>query len=706
MRKPLLPLLFLLAALSASADEPFRLHRYSAFTTLPVDSNSIVFVGNSITNMHEWWEAFDNPNIRARGNSGAVSDETLANFETVIAGRPAKVFLMIGTNDLGTSGINTPDHVVANVRAMLVRAAAASPRTQIYVQSILPSAVGIRTLALEQQTNALLKDLCTEYGATYIDLYSRLTAIPQSTSAGLSYDGLHLTMQGYRIWCNAIAEYVGSACVYPATATNQNNGVGGSYGMRLTIFGGLPVRADDVLFIGDEMVHGGEWHELFRSSRIKSRGTGWGYPGPPLSTTLAEIPIILKGRSDNAQPAKILLYAGVSDVNGSTAMATVVQNYRAVVDKIRELAPTTKLYLLALHPTANATTNSNRVKPFNAELQSMATDLDGVEFIDTYTPFSGGSVGVSAYFKGNYLYGKGYAKMTQVLAPYLAEEGVRAISDAEADSLIAMYAARNTLGAATAVAATLPIGEALGEYNADTVAAFNAIVDEAYALLAHDAPTEDVAAFAEGFTARADALRESLNKPLASDPDHEYWYTICSSLREGLYVTATDRLGSLEGRTEADSAAMWKFVMRDDGRSYDIVNRKYGSYVNPVATFNTQIKLRSTRPTRGFIFGYAATPYMFTIRTTQGGVEFNQTTSANSYKVFNWSSGKDGLDRTDAGCQFTLILVDEVATGLSDAALPSAISHSPQWYDLSGRAVSRPVASGVYVRNGQKVAVR
>lgn len=267
-------MLMCFVALTAIADEPFRLHRYSAFTPLRVDSNSIVFVGNSITNMHEWWEAFGNPNIRARGNSGAISDETLAYFETVIAGRPAKVFLMIGTNDLGTNGINTPQHVEANIRTMLTRLSIESPRTEVYVQSILPSSVGLRTLAVEQETNILLRQLCTEFNATYIDLYSPLTAITQGTSGGLSYDGLHLTMQGYRIWCNAIAPYVGSNCVYPASATNQNNGQGGAYGMRLTTFAPLPVTARDVLFIGDEMVHGGEWHELFHSDRIKSRGTG------------------------------------------------------------------------------------------------------------------------------------------------------------------------------------------------------------------------------------------------------------------------------------------------------------------------------------------------------------------------------------------------------------------------------------------------
>lgn len=703
MKKLAILLLLCLAHIAAMADEPFRLHRYSAFTPLRVDTNSIVFVGNSITNMHEWWEAFDNPHILNRGNSGAVSDETLANFESILAGKPAKIFLMIGTNDLGTAGINTTEHVVNNVRALLTRATKESPRTALYVQSILPSNVGIRTTSIIQQTNTALKALCATYGATYIDLYSRLTAIPSGTSGGLSYDGLHLTMAGYRIWCNAIAPYVGSSCVYPASATNQNGGQSGSYGMRITAFGALPVRSTDVLFIGDEMVHGGEWHELLHSERVKNRGTAWGYPGPALSLTLAEIPIILRGRSDNEQPAKILLYAGVSEVNGSTALETVVANYRAVVDKIRELAPTTRLYLLALHPIYNATTNQNRVVPFNNSLQQMADGLDGVEYIDTYTPFVASNLANQQYFTGNYLYGKGYARMSQILAPYLVHEGAHPTSDEQADSLIALYRERNALGSALSVTSSLSVGEQIGQYHPDTIARYEQSLDEAYAILSADASAEEIAALATTFQERAAALREQIIQPLVSNDSVEYWYTICSALRENRYITATARLGSLEGRTEVDEAAMWKFVYREDGKGYDLVNRRYGSYVNPVCNYNAQFKMRSTAPARAFLCSYAATPRLFILHTNTGKVEMNQTTSANTYKIFNWSTNQDGNDRSDAGCQFMLTLVDTVVTSVSPLSLSPAASlpkmgNAPV-YDLSGRRLMPPVPSGIYIQD-------
>lgn len=50
---------------------PWRYNRYNGFKAHKVTDKTIVFFGNSITNMHEWWEAFNNPNIVNRGVNGA-----------------------------------------------------------------------------------------------------------------------------------------------------------------------------------------------------------------------------------------------------------------------------------------------------------------------------------------------------------------------------------------------------------------------------------------------------------------------------------------------------------------------------------------------------------------------------------------------------------------------------------------------------------
>lgn len=140
MRKQLLTVFTLfLAAMSVWAQGPsWRYNRYNGFKAHKITDKTIVFFGNSITNMHEWWEAFNNPNIVNRGVNGAETPIMLEHFESILVGQPAKIFLMMGTNDLGTSGMNTPAHVAKSVRTALMRCQKESPNTKVYVQSILP----------------------------------------------------------------------------------------------------------------------------------------------------------------------------------------------------------------------------------------------------------------------------------------------------------------------------------------------------------------------------------------------------------------------------------------------------------------------------------------------------------------------------------------------------------------------------------------
>ena len=427
MKRSLLLLSLLLCSLTLFADQPFRNHRYDSFRMLPVKENSIVFIGNSITNMHEWWEAFGcNPNIINRGVSGALSHEALANIESVVAGKPAKVFLMLGTNDLGTNGLNSPEQVMKNVSMIVDCFQSESPRTQLYIQSILPSKNGLRTLAVEKETNRALAALCAEKKITYIDLWDDLLPVADHIH---SLDGLHLLASGYEIWCRKIQQYVGSHSIYPADTQSRQyaGGAAGSWGMRNTYFSMYPVKNTDILLIGDEMIHGGEWHELLQSDRVKNRGTGWGYPGPDLDHTLKALPAILH----DAAPVKICLYAGVADVNDAkTNLNAVFMKYMTVVDQIKALAPHTKVYVMGLQPTSDAKLN-RRVASFNAKLKSVFH----VEYIDLYTDFCLNGVGNAAYFNGNYLCGMGYIRVAQKIAAALNEKDVKAFSESEATKI-------------------------------------------------------------------------------------------------------------------------------------------------------------------------------------------------------------------------------------------------------------------------------
>ncbi|MDE6378183.1 MAG: hypothetical protein K2K72_05505, partial [Duncaniella sp.] len=298
----------LIAVLTVRADVPFRQHRFDHLNTLPPQDSAIVFLGNSITNMHEWWEAFGSEQrVVNRGISGTYTYELIDNISPIISMQPAKVFIEIGTNDLGTN--HRPDSVASRVGTLVSLIRQGSPDTRVYVSSILPSKCGTRTPEAIEATNSMIRGLVEAQGATYIDVYDDLQGI---LSNEISYDCLHLTSKGYAKWLERLADAVGLSPVYRPEMEEDNGGIShNSNGMRNTYFSAYPLRSTDIVIMGDEMVNGGEWHELLNNPRVKNRGTGWGYGGLPLESWCNAVRAILAANGNKEAPAKIIVYAGV-----------------------------------------------------------------------------------------------------------------------------------------------------------------------------------------------------------------------------------------------------------------------------------------------------------------------------------------------------------------------------------------------------------
>lgn len=417
-------------ALTAKADLPFRNHRYDSFKASPVTSQNIVFMGNSITNMNEWRECFGNdPRIINRGNSGAVSQELLDNIGPIVAGKPAKIFIGIGTNDLGGEAADAPQKVAANIRKVIDRFQAESPQTEIYIQSILPSSNGRRTPERTAQTNALIKAECDATGVTFINLFDAMQGI---LNKEISYDCLHITAKGYKIWCDIIAPYVGVPCSYPVEFEENNAGMKYSYGMRATSWSVEEVKPSDVLFIGDEMVHGGEWGELFNTPDVKNRGINWGYGGLALSQWAKNIEAILHTNPElKQQPRMIVLNLGLAEVNGKQSLDEAITAYRTVIDSIRRYAPNTQLVITSQLPTDDLLHNATRVTPFNARLRQLAAQLPGVQYVDLNGLLLGPDGKARAdMFKDRYVYARGYNAIARALAPVIGN-GARALTAQE-----------------------------------------------------------------------------------------------------------------------------------------------------------------------------------------------------------------------------------------------------------------------------------
>lgn len=198
-------------ALSQNKYSTFYYQRTSLFQHLPSDTTDIVFLGNSITNGGEWVELFNNAKIKNRGISGDICEGV---YDPITKGKPDKIFLMIGVNDMarGTS----IDSIAHATKKIIYKIQQESPKTVVFLQSVLPMNPDFgmfeghtKRTSEVKSLNKQLSVVAEETNITYIDLYSYFI-LPQTEKMNPEYtnDGLHLTGKGYLKWAEIVKPYV------------------------------------------------------------------------------------------------------------------------------------------------------------------------------------------------------------------------------------------------------------------------------------------------------------------------------------------------------------------------------------------------------------------------------------------------------------------------------------------------------------------
>ena len=213
----LLVLGLLFGANSFAQQEKYTTYYYqraTLFEQLPITSTDIVFLGNSLTDGCEWAELFGNPHIKNRGISGDEVMGIYDRIDPILKGKPAKIFLLTGVNDV--SHDLTADSILVMYKKLVSKIKSDSPKTKLYIQSILPvNDEFTRFPKVHNKTQVILdinkglKQLAKENGYIYIDLYTHFIA-PGTQSFDKKYtnDGLHLLGPGYLVWKEALKPYV------------------------------------------------------------------------------------------------------------------------------------------------------------------------------------------------------------------------------------------------------------------------------------------------------------------------------------------------------------------------------------------------------------------------------------------------------------------------------------------------------------------
>lgn len=199
---------------SASAQHTvFYGQRASLFEQLPVDSTNIVFFGNSLTNGCEWHELLRNPKVINRGISGDIVQGLEDRLEPLVKGKPAKIFVLIGVNDVSHN--LTADSIAQSIDSLLAHIQKATPATKIYLQSCLPINQSFGRYKLLDGKEQVVRDINTNLeaiacrrGITWINLYPSFADDEGNLRKELTNDGLHLLGPAYLIWRDIVLPYV------------------------------------------------------------------------------------------------------------------------------------------------------------------------------------------------------------------------------------------------------------------------------------------------------------------------------------------------------------------------------------------------------------------------------------------------------------------------------------------------------------------
>jgi lysophospholipase L1-like esterase len=178
------------------------------------DRVEVLFFGDSITN--DWcgtgiteWGAHLAPLHSL--NAGIGGDETQHLLWRMEQGlldglSPKACSLLIGTNNIGNAGANAAD-TVKGIEAVVTELQSRLPSMQILLHLILPRSEhpdGAFRQTVDQANQLIQSQFSGREGITLLDSTDPFLTEEKTIPADLMPDFLHLSPEGYRLWCERL----------------------------------------------------------------------------------------------------------------------------------------------------------------------------------------------------------------------------------------------------------------------------------------------------------------------------------------------------------------------------------------------------------------------------------------------------------------------------------------------------------------------
>ena len=176
--------------------------RRSQFDALPIASDRVLFLGDSITEQGMWDEWFPELLTLNRGVGGETVAQVMARLETSIIA-PRAISLLIGTNDLGGLGKSRRVETIApQMQELITAIRKRAPNAPLIINSVIPRSAYFADRIVDLNTH--YRHIAAEADATYVDIWSAMADAKGVIRPELTGDGIHLNGAGYKVWTDLL----------------------------------------------------------------------------------------------------------------------------------------------------------------------------------------------------------------------------------------------------------------------------------------------------------------------------------------------------------------------------------------------------------------------------------------------------------------------------------------------------------------------
>lgn len=190
---------------------------------------------------------------------------------------------------------------------------------------------------------------------------------------------------------------------------------------RRSLFEQLPIRGNDIVFLGNSITDYGEWQELFNNRHIKNRGIS----GDRSGWMLDRLDPIIEGH-----PKKLFLMIGTNDLAAGISPGEVARNIEKILDRFQEESPWTKIYVQSIFPVNGVDTKAKprnhwkkgaEIIETNKLIEALCEGRKNVLYIDVYSALADekGMLDKRYTNDGLHLMGEGYLVWKEVIEKYV-----------------------------------------------------------------------------------------------------------------------------------------------------------------------------------------------------------------------------------------------------------------------------------------------